>query len=640
MLFVEPKVGKREKARARLDSELQSLLEIFKPSKLSRDIIENVWLASAKDFELSLSRLFGFTEENDQLKKQEVLAVAQAAEKAEKAAAALEKTRAAEGATKAKKKSKKKKKKGKGAAINTAIGSKCASAKGAAKGVVNGKKNSAKTDQNRSTANGSSAPASSKKEAKKIIGSETKKRRKSCKVGNSSPPHYLTPTKASSFRRAIPTKVARAIAEETIAKKNESLGVVDQQTKEAMGISILADVFPDVPLRVHQSIFKACKHNIDQTMERIIRMYEDGVVGDEDHADSDVPSGSESFGTKDALDLLNQAARNSTGEESGETSEDLNDLCEIFQDAHPYFVRGMLRAFNGDVNKVREELVANGFDPEKRRLVDSQKRNASVTMTYASLLKKGLKKSPKRRKSPHTKNFSSVDSFSGPLLGEDSADGFKIVRRKNARKKTKGEAFPRNDWVYARAMMLSKFQKASNEYRKGNTAYARILADEGEKFRFMALQYRGEEADKIFTENNPNVVLTKPALPHVYVNSQKGNNWTGVGEGTDNFQMIGNELPPMQIDLHGLHQQEALLRVSDMYKVCQDYVKSASHERGSGHVRVYQKLIIITGHGKYRGLVGQPRLLTTIRKYLKERRVKFQEAVGSITAIVDSKRIA
>ena len=114
----------------------------------------------------------------------------------------------------------------------------------------------------------------------------------------------------------------------------------------------------------------------------------------------------------------------------------------------------------------------------------------------------------------------------------------------------------------------------------------------------------------------------------------------GVGEGADNFQMVGNELPPMQIDLHGLHQQEALLRVLDMYKVCQQYVTSASHERGSGHVRVYQKLIIITGHGKHRGLVGQPRLLTTIRKYLKERRVKFQETVGSITAIVDSKRIA
>ena len=53
-------------------------------------------------------------------------------------------------------------------------------------------------------------------------------------------------------------------------------------------------------------------------------------------------------------------------------------------------------------------------------------------------------------------------------------------------------------------------------------------------------------------------------------------------------------------------------------------------------MRVYQKLIIITGHGKYRGLVGQPRLLTTIKNYLKEKRVKFEEAVGSITAIVDN----
>ena len=116
--------------------------------------------------------------------------------------------------------------------------------------------------------------------------------------------------------------------------------------------------------------------------------------------------------------------------------------------------------------------------------------------------------------------------------------------------------------------MLSKFQRASKEYQKGNTAYARVLADEGEKFRFMALQYRGEEADKIFSKNNPDIVLTKPAPPHVYVQSRKGNSFAGTNEVTDHFEMNGNELPPMQIDLHGLHQQEALLHVADMYKVC------------------------------------------------------------------------
>ena len=66
MLLVEPKVGKREKARAKLDSELQSLFDIFEPSNLTQDIIENVWLASAKDFELSLSRLFDLTTEEEE----------------------------------------------------------------------------------------------------------------------------------------------------------------------------------------------------------------------------------------------------------------------------------------------------------------------------------------------------------------------------------------------------------------------------------------------------------------------------------------------------------------------------------------------------------------------------------------------
>ena len=84
MLFVEPKIGKHERARAKPDAELKSLFEIFKPSRLSEEIIENIWLASAKDFELSLSRLFEFTEENDHQKKQEALKVARAAEQAKK----------------------------------------------------------------------------------------------------------------------------------------------------------------------------------------------------------------------------------------------------------------------------------------------------------------------------------------------------------------------------------------------------------------------------------------------------------------------------------------------------------------------------------------------------------------------------
>ena len=271
------------------------------------------------------------------------------------------------------------------------------------------------------------------KQKKKQFSSVPKRTTKSSSRPTSSPPHYLTPTKASSFRRAIPTKVARRIAEETIAKTEKVEGSTDQQTKYAISISILADVFPHVPLRVHKSIFKACDHDIDRTMERIIRMYEDGVVGDDNNGDTEIPS---IIGAcaKDALDLF-QTDHNSMGEDIGEMSAELNDLCEIFEDAHPFFVRGMLLAFNGDVNRVREELLANGFDPEKRRLVDLQKRNASSTMTYASLLKKGLKKKDLEMEGNQLYKDSSAAKVSDKkLLGENSVDGFKIVRRKKAPK--------------------------------------------------------------------------------------------------------------------------------------------------------------------------------------------------------------
>ena len=57
MNFVEPKRGKKEKSKAKLHGQLRRLKEIFLPSNFEPDVIENVWLASAKDFELSLKRI-------------------------------------------------------------------------------------------------------------------------------------------------------------------------------------------------------------------------------------------------------------------------------------------------------------------------------------------------------------------------------------------------------------------------------------------------------------------------------------------------------------------------------------------------------------------------------------------------------
>ena len=56
-MLVEPERNQTEKSEVNLEHQLERLNDIFLPSNLGKKEIENVWLRSAKDFDLALKRL-------------------------------------------------------------------------------------------------------------------------------------------------------------------------------------------------------------------------------------------------------------------------------------------------------------------------------------------------------------------------------------------------------------------------------------------------------------------------------------------------------------------------------------------------------------------------------------------------------
>lgn len=196
-------------------------------------------------------------------------------------------------------------------------------------------------------------------------------------------------------------------------------------------------------------------------------------------------------------------------------------------------------------------------------------------------------------------------------------DDFQVVAPRRRGTAKHSPVAPRVDEAMATKLMVAKFQKASKEYKKGNKDYAFLLAEDAKAFQSTAVHIREDEATKIFSEHNSDF----PA--------------NIASNGLDSFETRranGGMLPPTQVDLHGLRVHEALSRVSETYATCLKSVKGASEQRGGK--RTKQRLHIITGHARYRGIGGQSRLMVSIKHLLTKKGIAFDEHVGSLVVTV------
>ena len=196
-------------------------------------------------------------------------------------------------------------------------------------------------------------------------------------------------------------------------------------------------------------------------------------------------------------------------------------------------------------------------------------------------------------------------------------DDFEVVARRRRGIAKHPPVARRVDEAMATKLMVSKLQKASKEYKKGNNDYAFVLAEDAKAFQSTAVHIREDEAEKIFSENNSDFSASIAS------------------NGLDSFETRranGGMLPPTQVDLHGLRVHEALGRVSETYATCLKSVKDASEQRGGK--RTKQLLHIITGHARYRGIGGQSRLMVSIKHLLAKKGIAFDEHVGSLVVTV------
>ena len=235
------------------------------------------------------------------------------------------------------------------------------------------------------------------------------------------------------------------------------------------------------------------------------------------------------------------------------------------------------------------------------------------------------------------------------ILSTNLDGGFTVVKNKKNRKNIPKKDNTNDDgmdnvqsknkhnWLYARAMMLSKFQKAASVY-KANPARARMLADEGEQYRFMALQYRIEEADRIFYENNNELFQLNKHRLASYIKEKPtvvNNKSNGV-----------NNITPIQIDLHGLHVNEGIHQVKCAIEMCEENISKikligSSSSFETNQQKYTQKLIIVTGHGENRNnktVTNTPsrggKLYKNIRQFLKRKGIKFVENRGSFEVMM------
>ena len=359
-MLVEPERNQTEKSEVNLEHQLERLNDIFLPSNLGKKEIENVWLRSAKDFDLALKRLVDLLDRD----------------------------------------------------------------KNAGSDLLNTKKNRRK-NKKKCTRKENRTASCMKTESKKTLYVSAKKSRHK-----------------PSVLRVAGARCASNLSEE------ENI------------ISILAEVFSDVPRDTHLNIFRACQGDIDLTIGQIILMYEDGVVGD--GMDAVCLSGDNACerGKLNALDLF----QNSYNIGGHSNMHKMERICLQFPGVHPYWTHCMFRIFDGNISKIQMELQESGFL--------SIPHNVSCT---------------------EEGKCTAWSNLTEPRRCEYSRPWRSNLRARASQNRS-------TDWIFSNALMFFKFQQASQKYIKGEIECARALCSEAERFRFSALQCTSDEADGIFSE--------------------------------------------------------------------------------------------------------------------------------------------
>ena len=190
-------------------------------------------------------------------------------------------------------------------------------------------------------------------------------------------PQQLKQKKREEHQQKLELKRQQEIELKKQKDEEELANALAELTRDEGNLIVLSEVFPDIPIRVLKSILKHCGGNVDQAMEKIINMFEDGVFNNTSNLVVNNNSyTSNTTADTNALDLFApveedddlgaSAAKNHSNEKQTskyrrKISPKLKRICKSFPDAHPFFVHSLLKSFNNNVSDVEDGLKAFQF---------------------------------------------------------------------------------------------------------------------------------------------------------------------------------------------------------------------------------------------------------------------------------------
>ena len=152
--------------------------------------------------------------------------------------------------------------------------------------------------------------------------------------------------------------------------------------------------------------------------------------------------------------------------------------------------------------------------------------------------------------------------------------------------------------LFLHRQMEKSFRRAANLWSKGQTAHASICSDEGRTFRKRRKLARLRDSQFIFHQNNNNNAQNS-SVHHSFQEHKTS----------------------CKVDLHGLHQSEAIKRVQMAIASFQQSEKSSNGTPKKSHTIGY--IDFVTGRGIH-SLKQKSRLMPAVQKWLEQKRVPHQ----------------
>lgn len=278
-------------------------------------------------------------------------------------------------------------------------------------------------------------------------------------------------------------------------------------------------------------------------------------------------------------------------------------LCNLFPDASTAEIKVALARFSNDLELAaahliktddmrKEEKIKRNNRKMRRNGKHHQQRHHQQQQRWQQQQQQQPVSNIKVVMSMKKENvISAVDAANGKGTRTGISQGYSDEELEAASHETESVE-------YLHRQMENCFRRAANLWSKGQTAHAAICSDEGRTFRKRRKLARLRDSQFIFNQNN-NKNAQNSSVHHSFQEHKTS----------------------CKVDLHGLHQSEAIKRVQMAIASFQQSEKSSNGTPKKSNKIGY--IDFVTGRGIH-SLKQKSRLMPAVQKWLKQKHVPHQ----------------